>query len=356
MNNFKEYKKFWSNKKVFVTGHTGFKGTWLCIILNMLKANIHGYALKPEKNSFFMKSNVSKFLKANIFADINNFKLLKKEIRKIKPSILIHLAAQPLVIDSFRYPKKTFETNIIGTLNVLEAARSINSLRSIIIVTTDKVYKIKKTLRGYNENDQLWGIDPYSASKVGAEIVTHSYIKSFFYNKKLNHKVATVRAGNVLGGGDASKDRIIPDIYRAIKYKRNLILRNPDHVRPWQHVIDPLMGYLKLAKIQYSNNKKLDYQWNFGPNKENFKKVIDVINFIKKRNKFKYKIKKNLDIKETKVLKLNNINAKKKLGWRPVWDFKNTLIKVEEWQNLLDKGIKPKEICEEQIFEYLKSE
>ena len=356
MNNLKKYKEFWANKKVFVTGHTGFKGTWLCIILNLFRANVHGYALKPDKNSFFIKSNILKSVKSNTFANINNLNLLKKKLAKIKPSVLIHLAAQPLVMESYKNPKKTFETNIIGTLNVLEAAREIKSLKSIIIVTTDKVYKIKKKSKGYVENDELWGTDPYSASKVGAEIVTHSYINSFFTKKKLNLNTATVRAGNVLGGGDLSKNRIIPDIYSAIKNKNILTLRNPYHIRPWQHVIDPLMGYLKLAQKQFFNKKKLDNSWNFGPDEKNFKKVIDVVNFIKKKNKFNYEVKKILAIKETEILKLNNLNAKTKLGWKPVWNFKDTLIKVEEWYNLLDKGINQGTICEKQIFEYLEQE
>ena len=356
MKNFKKYKKFWTNKEVFITGHTGFKGTWLGIILNILKANIHGYALKPEKNSLFIKSKLLKSFKTNTFANINNLDLLKKKLTKIKPSILIHLAAQPLVIESYKNPKKTFETNIMGTLNVLEAAREVKTLKSIIIVTTDKVYKIKKKSKVYVENDELWGTDPYSASKVGAEIVTHSYLNSFFMKKKFNCKIATVRAGNVLGGGDFSENRIIPDIYKAIKNKNNLVLRNPNYIRPWQHVIEPLMGYLKLAQTQFHSKKKLDNRWNFGPNKKSFKKVIDVVNFIKKKNKFKIKIKKNFIINETKVLKLNNLNAKAKLGWRPVWNFKDTLIKVEEWHDLLDKGTEPREICEKQFFEYLKQE
>jgi CDP-glucose 4,6-dehydratase len=283
VNNLKKYKKFWANKKVFITGHTGFKGTWLGIILNILKANIHGYALKPEKNSLFIKSKILKSFKTNTFANINDFELLKKKLITIKPTILIHLAAQPLVIESYKNPKKTFETNIIGTLNVLEAAREVKTLKSIIIVTTDKVYKIKKKNKIYVENDELWGTDPYSASKVGAEIVTHSYLNSFFKKKKLKSKIATVRAGNVLGGGDFSENRIIPDIYKAIKNKNNLVIRNPNYIRPWQHVIDPLMGYLKLAQIQYYYKKKLNNNWNFGPDKKSFKKVIDVVNFIKKK-------------------------------------------------------------------------
>lgn len=354
MKKLKEYKKFWKNKEVFITGHTGFKGTWLGIILNILKANIHGYSLKPEKNSLFIKSKILKSFKTNTFANINNFDLLKKKLIKIKPSVLIHLAAQPLVLESYKNPKKTFETNIIGTLNILEAAREIKTLKSIIIVTTDKVYKIKKNSKVYNENDELWGSDPYSASKVGAEIVTHSYIKSFFTKKKLNCRIATVRAGNVLGGGDFSKNRIIPDIYKAIKNKNNLELRNPNNIRPWQHVLDPLMGYLKLAQTQYYQKKKLDNMWNFGPDKKSFKKVIDVVKFFKKNNKFKFKIKKNLTINETEVLKLDNLNAKIKLEWKPIWDFKDTLIKVEEWYNLVDKVHEPRKICEKQFFEYLK--
>ena len=223
MENLNHYKKFWNKKKVFITGHTGFKGTWLCIVLNHLNSRVHGYALKPEKNSLFNKSKIVKELASNTYSDINNLTKLKKKIKQSKPEVVFHLAAQPLVLESYNKPLKTFSTNIIGTLNLLECIREIKSIKSVVIVTTDKVYKVKKRGGEYVELDELGGSDPYSASKVGVEIVVDSYIKSFFYNSSLQNRVSTARAGNVVGGGDFSKNRLLPDIFRAInKKKKNL--------------------------------------------------------------------------------------------------------------------------------------
>jgi len=216
MESLENLKKFYNKKKIFITGHTGFKGTWLCIILNYLNSSIYGYSLSPEKNSLFNKSKIRKNLSTNIYADITNVNELKKRIKSSNPEIIFHLAAQPLVIDSYKEPLKTFNTNIMGTSNLLECLRDIKSVKSVVIITTDKVYKIEKKNRNYKESDQLGGFDPYSISKVGAEIITDSYIKSFFKNSKLQNKVSTVRAGNVIGGGDFSKNRLVPDIINAI--------------------------------------------------------------------------------------------------------------------------------------------
>ena len=354
MENLNHYKKFWNKKKIFITGHTGFKGTWLCIVLNHLNSRVHGYALKPEKNSLFNKSKIVKELASNTYSDINNLTKLKKEIKQSKPEIVFHLAAQPLVLESYNKPLKTFSTNIIGTLNLLECIREIKSIKSVVIVTTDKVYKVKKRGGEYVELDELGGSDPYSASKVGAEIVVDSYIKSFFYNSSLQNRVSTARAGNVVGGGDFSKNRLVPDIFRAINKKKKLTIRNPNYIRPWQHVLDPLMGYLILAEKQYKNQiNNYDHSWNFGPNKNNFKKVIDVVNFIKKKERLNYKLVKNSKFKETKILKLNSLKAKKKLHWVSKWDLSETLNKTIDWNNMVKKGNLPKNVCEKQFLMHI---
>jgi len=355
MENLDNLKKFWNKKKVFITGHTGFKGAWLCIILKYLNSEIYGYALKPEKNSLFIKSQIGKNLYSNTYSDIRDITKLKKKIKQSKAEIIFHLAAQPLVLESYKKPLKTFSTNIMGTLNLLECIREIKSIRSVVIITTDKVYKINKKNINYKEVDQLGGFDPYSASKVGAEIVVESYIKSFFKNSILKNRISTARAGNVIGGGDFSKNRLVPDIIYAINSKKKINIRNPNHIRPWQHVLDPLMGYLILAKKQYKN--KIDnkvHSWNFGPNKSNFKKVIDIVKYIKNLQNFNYNFQKNKKIKETIVLKLNSIKAKKKLKWVSKWNLNESLKKTIEWNASVKKGISPRDLCEKQFLMYIK--
>jgi len=355
MENIKQLKKFWSKKKVFITGHTGFKGSWLSIILTFLNSTVDGYSLKPKKNSLFNKSIILRKLRSNTYADIIDLKKLKKKIKDCKPEIIFHLAAQPLVIESYKDPLKTLNTNIIGTANLLESIRNIKSIKSVVIITTDKVYKIKKDNRHYKELDQLGGFDPYSASKVGTEIIVESYIKSFFKNTNLKNKISTARAGNVIGGGDFSENRLIPDIISSINNKKKLKIRNPNHIRPWQHILDPLIGYLILAEKQYTN--KLDnkeHAWNFGPNKNNFKKVIDIVNYIKTSQKFKYILtKNNINFKETKILKLNSLKAKKKLNWTSKWNLTKSITKTLEWNKNTKKGISAKDMCERQFLMYI---
>ena len=356
MENIGKYQKFWNKKKVFITGHTGFKGSWLCIILGYLNSKVDGYALKPEKNSLFNKAKIDKRLTSNTYSDINDITKLKKKLKQSKPEIVFHLAAQPLVLESYKEPLKTFSTNIIGTLNLLESIREIKSIKSVVIITTDKVYKINKKNIGYKEFDQLGGFDPYSASKVGAEIVVDSYIKSFFKNTFLQNKISTARAGNVVGGGDFSKNRLLPDILRAINNNKKLTIRNPNYIRPWQHVLDPLMGYLILAEKQYKKQiNNYEHSWNFGPNKSNFKKVIDVVKYIKNKEELNYNIKKTNDPKETSILKLNSIKAKKKLKWVCKWNLVETLNKTIEWNNLVNKGNSAKNVCEKQFLMHIHS-
>ncbi len=355
MDNINKLKSFWKGKRVFVTGHTGFKGSWMCILLNLLEANIYGYSLKPKKISLFNQANCKKFVKKNIFANINDARLLQREIFKVKPHVLFHLAAQPLVSESFINPLETFNTNIIGTSNVLNAVRKNSSLKSIVLITTDKVYKIKNFSKSYVEEDELGGKDPYSTSKVCAELITNSYIESFLIKSYIKNKVSTARSGNVIGGGDYSKNRLMPDIIKVFNSNKKLIIRNPNNIRPWQHVIEPTLGYLKLAEMQYK--KKLLHKnpnWNFGPNKKSFVKVIDIVKIIKKHLKIKVKINKKQDFFETKILKLNSNKAKKILKWNPVMNLNKSIQSVIEWNYLFKKNRDAKKISEDQIKNYLK--
>ncbi len=352
---FKELKNFWKNKKVFLTGHTGFKGTWLSIFLNMLGANVYGYSLKPERLSLFNQTKCYKLIKKNFILNINNLNQLKKKISETKPDIIFHLAAQPLVSESLKKPIDTFNTNVIGTLNVLEAARIVKSVKSIVIITTDKVYKINSKGKSYVETDELGGKDPYSASKACAEILINSYILSFLKNST-TIRVSSARSGNVIGGGDYSKGRLVPDILKAFNKNKPIIIRNPDHIRPWQHVIEPLYGYLILAeKIFLNKLSKKDYSWNFGPKKSSFVTVKKVINKFKNHKMVrKILIKKNKNI-ETKILKLNSTKAIKYLNWSQKWNIDQTLKKIIEWNILVKSKKNYRKVCENQIIKYLEN-
>jgi len=356
LENLNTLKKFWKDKKVFITGHTGFKGAWLCIFMNLLGARVYGYSLSPKKKSLFNQANCKKFLKKNIYANIQNYNFLRNQILKIRPEIIFHLAAQPLVSKSFENPLETFNTNIIGTTNILNLVRNQKSIKSVVIITTDKVYEIKKNNKSYNEEDTLGGKDPYSSSKVCAEIIMNSYNETFYKNNFLRNRISTARSGNVIGGGDYSENRLVPDIIEAINKKKKLVIRNPNNIRPWQHVIEPLLGYMKLAELQYKN-KKMNIKkpaWNFGPNKNSFVKVIDVVNYIENKVKLKKKVQKKQSFFETKILKLNSNKAKKYLKWYPVWNLKKSIDNVIEWNSLYKKTNNAKQICENQIIKYLK--
>ncbi len=349
-------RKFWKKKKVLITGHTGFKGSWLSIILNFLNSKIYGYSLTPKTNSLYIKSKIKNCFAESAYGDINDLNKLKKFIKRIKPEIIFHMAAQPLVLDSYKDPLNTFSTNVLGTVNLLEIIKSTNSIKSVVIITTDKVYKINNKNKAYSETDELGGYDPYSSSKVCAEIAVNSYVQSFFNKTKLKNKVATARAGNVIGGGDFAKNRLVPDILNALNKKRKLVIRNPSQIRPWQHVLDPLMGYLLLAEKQYNGKiRSLNNCWNFGPDKSNFKKVIEIVKYIKKNSKLEYRIKKNKNYKETDILKLNSFKTKKILGWFTKWSINESLNRTIEWNNLVIKGKSAKNICENQFLELLKT-
>jgi len=348
-------KKFWNKKKVFVTGHTGFKGSWLCVFLHFLGAEVTGYSLKPRtKPSLYNLAKINKIIKKSVIADVRDYKKLYKEIKNSNATIIFHLAAQPLVRYSYLLPKETFDTNVLGSLNVLECVRRIKKVKSSIIITTDKVYDNSKN-KIFKETDKLGGIDPYSSSKVCVEHLFSSYINSFFKKSK-NQKLATVRAGNVIGGGDYSEDRLISDIYRFAKKNKKIILRNPNSTRPWQHVLEPLSGYLLLAeKLNKNKLDKIDQNWNFGPNISNCKSVKYIANYFAKSLKLEIKIAKNnsKDFKpETSYLRLSNYKARKVLKWHPRWSLNKSLNKILEWNNnAKSKGYK--KVCEDQIKNYL---
>jgi CDP-glucose 4,6-dehydratase len=328
-NKFQTYK----NLKVIVTGSTGFKGTWLCYWLHLLNAKVIGIALKPEKGSIlFEKLLLSKKIK-QVYLDINNFKKLNNVIKKENPDIIFHLAAQSVVSESYNNPIETIKTNILGSANILEIAR-INKIKNLVYITSDKCYLNDGRKTSYFENDILGGEDLYSASKACAELLFESYYKSFLnVNKKLAY--ASTRAGNVIGGGDMKKNRIVPDVIKSLKNKSPLIIRSPDSTRPWQHVLEPISGYLKLGEMLL--DKKISNiikpNWNFGPNTINCKTVItvvkEIINYWGEEKKIK--IIRNKQFKEAKLLMIANDKAKKELNWSPTLTFKETIKMTVEW-------------------------
>lgn len=354
MDRLTRLKKFWQNKSVFLTGHTGFKGVWFSIFLNLMGAKVYGYALKAKRKSLFNIINKKKIYTKSFIGDIRNFKKFKKAIEITKPDIIFHFAAQSLVTYSFENPKETFETNTMGILNLLDILKRGTKTKSVVILTTDKVYK-DKNKKIYKENDELGASDPYSASKVCKEFIVNSYVDSFFCKTNLKNRISICRSGNVIGSGDYSKDRLLPDVLLASKYDKHLLLRNPNHVRPWQHVIEPLHGYLLLAEKLYNgtNNNKL-ISWNFGPDKSNFIKVSKVIKIFEKitKNKLKIKFSNKKKYKETEILKLNNSKSKKFLKWKPRWDVKKSLKKTVELEMLI-KQKNLNSLFEKQIVEYL---
>lgn len=324
-------KNFWKNKKVFITGHTGFKGSWLTLILSNLGAKVYGYALNPiSKPNFFDGLNLKKFLEKDIRANIKDFKKLSNATKTIRPDIAIHMAAQSSVLVSYNNPDDTIKTNIIGTSNFLKSILECKSVKSALIITTDKVYLNLEKRRKFVENDLLGGYDIYSGSKAACEIITHSYIHSFF--KKLKCNVATVRSGNCIGGGDWTKDRIIKDCAESFLFNKTIKLRSPKASRPWQHVMEPLYGYLLLAKKLFKNKINSFSSWNFGPNFQNNMKVIDVALFGKKYLNSKSKISiTSQKYYESNHLSLNSKKAQKTLAWKTHLKPKDALKLSFDW-------------------------
>ena len=327
------YLNSFLDKTVLVTGASGFKGSWLCLMLKSLGANVIGFSLSPYtvKDNFVITGLNKKI--NHIVGDVNNFHELDSVFKTFKPEFIFHLAAQPLVIESYKNPLDTYKSNVMGTLNVLELVRIHKFVRGALFITSDKCYDINSENINYRENDKLGGVDPYSASKAACEIIIQSHIKSFFSTKDSSH-VASVRAGNVIGGGDWSKNRLVPDCIRSINENRPIILRNPNSIRPWQHVLDPLNGYLMLADRLLSN--KIDFQgaWNFGPKEKSEYSVLEVVQQIIiqiGKGSVEINVSPNEYI-ESKILLIDITKAMKKLNWYPKIGYEKMIkMTVEEY-------------------------
>ena len=329
-------ESFWKNKKVLITGHTGFKGSWITLVLYSLGSKIYGYGLDPiSKPNFFDGLGLKKFLKKDFRKNIQDNKILKKTLKQIKPDIIFHLAAQSSVLVSYKDPIDTTRTNIMGTVNILEASRVLKSLRSMIIVTTDKVYENLEKKKKFKENAPLGGHDLYSGSKACCEIVTKSYVKSFFDNKS-KCKIATVRSGNCIGGGDWTKDRIVKDCAEAFSKNRNLFIRMPNATRPWQHVLEPIFGYISLAEKLYNDKKnKFSGAWNFAPSLKNNLKVKEVADYGRKILQSRSRIiQSKQKFYESTNLSLSSTKALKHLKWKNVLNARRALKMSFEWYKM----------------------
>lgn len=325
-------KSFWKDKRVFITGHTGFKGGWLSLWLHNMGANIFGYSLKPtKKNNFFEITNLDKLLYKSTFEDIRDIKKLKKAISDASPEVIFHLAAQPLVKESYTNTLSTYETNIMGVVNLFEASISQENLKVIVNVTSDKCYRNDEDAKKFNEEDPLGGNDPYSSSKACAELISHAYYSSFFKNK--NIAVATARAGNVIGGGDWADNRLIPDIINSLLIEsKDLSIRSPESIRPWQHVLESLNGYLTLAEKLYKEGEFFSGSWNFGPNTNDMRNVSWITNYLMaKFGKSDWKLDLVNNFKEAKILNLDNSKSIQKLDWYPKFDLEQALDFTYSW-------------------------
>ena len=352
-------KDFWNGRRVLITGHTGFKGSWLTLLLQHLGAEVIGISLDPPTTpSLYEQANVAKGM-ISLRQDIRDGEAIKKLFQQHKPEIVFHLAAQPLVRYSYREPVETYETNVMGTLHILEGIRSIDSVRSAVMITTDKCYQNKEWVWGYRETDALGGHDPYSSSKGAAELLISSYRNSYFPQDKYSeHKtaIASARAGNVIGGGDWAEDRLIPDIIKAFKNNEKAIIRNPKSTRPWQHVLEPLSGYLKLAEQLEKNGDQYAEGWNFGPAEIDARPVQWIVEKMAKLwgENANWINDKSEHPHEANYLKLDCSKAHMKLNWYPRWDLSETLLRIVEWHKLKDAHNNYRKLCLTQINDYMK--
>ena len=332
---------FWKGRRAFLTGHTGFKGSWLSVWLQEMGAVVRGYALEPSTDpSLFVQADVASGIDS-LIGDVRHHEHFETSLTEFQPEVVFHLAAQPLVRDSYEIPRETYETNVMGTVNLLEAVRHSESVRSVVVVTTDKVYENKEWHWGYRENDRLGGYDPYSNSKAAAELAVAAYRSSFFnpntYGKEHNVAVATARAGNVIGGGDWAVDRIVPDLMRAWLEKTSGMIRNPYAVRPWQHVLEPLSGYLVLAERLYESVEYAE-EWNFGPRDIDCIPVGELVDLFEEQcNGLKIDRGTSSGPHEAAILKLDTSKSESLLRWRPRWAVRRAVIQVtDEYAKLAD--------------------
>jgi CDP-glucose 4,6-dehydratase len=344
--------QFWHGKRVFLTGHTGFKGSWLSLWLAHLGSSIKGYALEPVTSpSLFELAQVKNLVESHI-GDIRDQDSLHKAMVDFNPDILIHMAAQPLVRYSYNKPIETYEVNVIGTAKVLEVARSCSNLKAIINITTDKCYENNGLDKSYKETDPMGGHDPYSSSKGCAELVASSYRRSYFSD--LGVGLASVRAGNVIGGGDWAEDRLIPDILKSFQKKESVKIRNPKATRPWQHVLEPLSGYLVLVQKLY-NNTDYSQAWNFGPNPEDVKPVEWILGKMTSNwPGAKWELVKDSSPYEAAFLKLDIHKSKSNLDWQPSWNLEATLQKIISWHLAWINNENMQSFCVKEINDYMR--
>lgn len=344
---------FWQGKKVFLTGHTGFKGSWLSLWLQSMGATVKGFALQPPTQpALFEQARVADGMES-VIGDIRNLEAITSAMVSFNPDILIHMAAQPLVRLSYREPVETYATNVMGTVHVLEAARQCSHLKAIVNVTTDKCYENREWVWGYRENEPMGGHDPYSNSKGCSELVTAAYRNSFF-NQSDTAALASARAGNVIGGGDWAEDRLIPDILRAFEKQQPVIIRNPLATRPWQHVLEPLSGYLMLAEKLYTEGKTYAEGWNFGPKDEDVQPVEWILKHMTEHwgAGASWQLDTNLQPHEAQLLKLDISKAAVKLKWQPRWSLAHTLDTIVDWHQAWLQGRDVQQQTLQQIQQY----
>ncbi len=343
---------FWQGKRVLLTGHTGFKGSWLSLWLQSLGATLRGIALEPPTNpALFDVANVAAGMEHTII-DIRDFAAVKAQMDEFRPEIIIHMAAQPLVRLSYSQPIETYATNVMGTVHVLEASRQINSVKAIVNITTDKCYENREWVWGYREEEPMGGFDPYSSSKGCAELVSAAYRKSFL--KDAGIAMATARAGNVIGGGDWALDRLIPDILRALQNNEQVLIRNPHAIRPWQHVLEPLSGYLLLAERLYTNGQTDAEGWNFGPRDEDARPVRWIVEHVCGNwgKGASWALQSGSHPHEASFLKLDISKARQRLEWAPRWSLETALRHITDWHQAWLSGQDMRAVCLKQISEY----
>ena len=341
----------WNGRRVLVTGHTGFKGGWLTLWLASLGAEVHGYSLAPKDICFFSTTSLAENMQSSVLADLRDLDELRACMERVKPEVVFHLAAQALVRQSYQNPLETYTTNVIGTANLLEAIRTTTSVKAVVIVTTDKCYENREWEWGYRENDPVGGHDPYSSSKACVEILTTSWRRSFL--EPLGIRVASARAGNVLGGGDWSDDRLLPDFLRALDTNKPLVIRSPDAIRPWQHVLEPLSGYILLAEKLLENASDFAQAWNFGPNDEDAKPVNWMIRHLKTQcPDVQVLLESSSQPHEANFLKLDISKARQSMGWQPRWRLAEALERTVEWHKAWRQGRNMSAFSLTQIVDY----
>ena len=351
------FNDIYRGKRVLITGHTGFKGSWLSLLLNELGADLYGFALEPPTSPSLYKEAKIDELVTSYIGDVRDLDYLTKVIQEVQPEIVFHMAAQPLVRESYKIPVETYSTNVMGTVHLLEACRSTSSVKAIVNVTTDKCYENKEWHWGYRENEPMGGYDPYSNSKGCSELITSAYRNSFFNPSEYkNHgvAVATARAGNVIGGGDWAEDRLIPDFIRAISKGEKVRIRSPFAIRPWQHVLEPLSGYLRLAELLYTEGPKFAQAWNFGPYDHDARNVEWITNTICEfwGDEASFEIDKKPQPHEANYLKLDCSKANAELNWFPKWDIQTTLKSIVDWNKAYLNNEDIREVTKRQIHQY----